>query len=250
MTPKKLSTATVLEYSPKAFTTTTPEAALGYLVKKKQGSDFIMNDVLRQTTGVAEIEKQTEQQKIESLTLEKVALIQEDAFAQGFALGEVAGHKEALEKATAEINAGLEKLQNMVKKMSEIKSDLIHQNEAHIITMIYQIAEKLAFDHIESKPEIIISVIKNAIETAQADENVVVSVAPEQIHFIEQMKLKTGREFEFLKTIKLQAVDGIESAGCVVETNYGVIDARIPERTSQLWSEIKQALPKVKLKVG
>ena len=247
---KNLLTATVLEYTPKDFAVVTPAAALDYLIQKKQGSDFVMSDILRQTTGIAEIEKQSEEQKIEDLALEKVAVIQEQAFAQGFELGKSEGHKEAFDNATNEINLGLQQLHAMIQKISEIKTDLIHQNETHMMTMIYQIAEKLAFDHIESKPEIILSVIQSAIETAQADEDILVSVAPEQLEFIENMKLQIGREFEFLKTIKLQAVVGIQSGGCIVETNYGVIDARIPERTSKLWDEIKQSLPKVRLKVG
>lgn len=247
---QNLSGATVLEYRPRDFAAVTPDVALDYLIQKKQGSDFVMSDVLRQTTGVAEIEKQSEEQKIEDLALEKVALIQEEAFAQGFELGKTEGHKGAYEKAALEINSGLDQLHVLIQKISDIKNELIHQNETHIMTMIYQIAEKLAFDHIESKPEIILSVIKNAIEMAQADEEVTVSVAPEQIQFLEKMKAQNEREYEFLKTIKLQSMVGIQSGGCIVETNYGVIDARIPERTSKLWDEIKQSLPKVKLKVS
>ena len=55
---------------------------------------------------------------------------------------------------------------------------------------------------------------------------------------------------EFLKNVKLQAAPNIQPGGCIVETNYGVIDARIAERTSKLWDEISQTLPKVKSKVG
>lgn len=245
-----LSAATVLEYKPKDFAVVTPAAALEYIIQKKDGSDFTMSDVLRQTTGVAEIEKQSKEQKIEDLALEKVALIQEQAYAQGFELGKTEGHKEAFEKTTAEINSGLDQVNKLIEKMTLIKSELIHQNETHMMTMIYQIAEKLAFDHIQSHPDIILSVIKKSIEIAQADEDVTVSIAPEQLDFLEKMKTQNQREFEFLKNIKLQAVVGIESGGCIVETNYGIIDARIAERTNKLWDEIKQALPKVKLKVG
>ncbi len=251
MTQKtNLSAATVLEYKPKDFAAVTPTAALDYLIQKKQGSDFIMSDVLRHTTGVAEIEKQSEEQKIEDLALEKVALIQEQAFAQGYDLGKTEGHKEAFESTSSNINSGLDQLQNLIQKLGQLKEELAHQNETHLMTMVYRIAEKLAFDHIESKPEIILSVIQKSIETAQADEDVTVSVSPEQIQFLESMKLQTGREFDFLKNIKLQSMPHIEPGGCIVETNYGVIDARIPERTSKLWDEMKQALPKVKSKVG
>jgi flagellar assembly protein FliH len=246
----KLSAATVLEYKPKDFAMITPGAALDYLIQKKQGSDFVMSDVLRQTTGVAEIEKNSEEQKIEDRALEKVAILQEEAYAQGFELGQAEGFKDAFQKATSEINTGLEQVYQLIEKIGKIKEELVHQNETHIMTMIYQIAEKIAFDHIDSKPEIILSVIKKSIETAQADEDITVSVAPTQIQFLENMKTQNNQEFDFLKNIKLQPVVGIEPGGCIVETNYGVIDARIPERTSKLWEEIKQSLPKVKLKVG
>ncbi len=245
-----MSAATVLEYKPKDFASVTPEAALDYLIQKKQGSDFIMSDVLRQTTGIAEIEKQSEEQKIEDLVLEKVAVIQAQAFTEGFDLGKADGYKMAFETTTSEINEGLALVHTLILKLGQIKEELVHQNETHIMTMIYQIAEKLAFDHIESKPEIILSVIQKSIETAQADEDITVSVAPEQIQFLENMKSQNHREFEFLKNVKLQSIPTIQPGGCIVETNYGIIDARIPERTSKLWDEIKQSLPKVKLKVG
>ncbi len=242
--------ATVLEFTPKEFVAVTPGVALDYLVQKNQGSDFVMSDVLRQTTGVAEIEKQSEEQKIEDLALEKVAVIQEQAFAQGFQLGQSEGHREAFEKAHSEINQGLDVLHALIEKLTKIKEELFHQNETHLITTVYQIAEKLAFDHIESKPEIILSVIKKSIETAQADEDIIVTVSPAQIQFLEKMKLENHRDFEFLKNIKLQAEESVEAGGCIVETNYGIIDARIPERTSKLWEEFKQALPKVKSKIA
>jgi flagellar assembly protein FliH len=246
----RLTAVTILEYKPKDFAAITPEAALDYLIQKKQGSDFVMSDVLRHTTGVAEIERQSEEQKIEDMALSKVAIIQEQAFAQGFELGKSEGHAEAYAQATEKINSGLDQLHHLVQKLGQIKEELVHQNETHMMTLIYQIAEKIAFDHIESKPEVILSVIQKCIEMAQVDEDITVSVAAEQVDFLEKMKTQNHREYEFLKNVKLQAAPNIQPGGCIVETNYGVIDARIAERTSKLWDEISQTLPKVKSKVG
>ena len=62
-TAEDLQDVTVLSYTPKTFNFGTPEAALEYLREKELGSDFVMSDVLRVTTGVEEIERQTEEQK-------------------------------------------------------------------------------------------------------------------------------------------------------------------------------------------
>ena len=236
----------VMEYKPKQFDLGTPDQALDYLEQKQKGSDFVMSDVLRKTTGVEQIEKQSEEQKIEQLVLEKITEVQQQAYQEGYQLGKDEGFKSAFDKKTSEIEFGLQQLAESLTKIENIKSELVQQNETHLVSLVYKIAEKIAFAHIEQHPEVVLSVIKKSIETAQADQDVVVQIAKEQVEFIETMKQTVGRDFEFLKNVKVQPSDKVQVGGCIVETNYGVIDSRIDERTSKLWEEISQMLPKVK----
>jgi len=240
------SNVSVMEYKPKQFDLGTPDQALDYLQRKEKGADFVMSDVLRKTTGIEQIEKQSEEQKIEQLVLEKIQVVQEQAYQEGYQLGQDEGFKAAFEKKKSELEFGLQQLNEVLVKVETIKTDMVEQNESHIVSLIYKVAEKIAFDHIQQNPEIVLSVIKKAIETAQAEQDVVVQIAKEQVEFIETMKQSTGRDFEFLKNVKVEPSDKVQAGGCIVETNYGVIDARIDERTSKLWEEISQMLPKVK----
>jgi flagellar assembly protein FliH len=237
---------TVMEFEPKHFDLGTPGQALDYLAHKEKGSDFVMNDVIRKMTGVEQIEKQSEEQKIEHRVLEKVTEVEEQAYKEGFELGKEEGFKSASDKRLSELDRGLQELNQAMQSIQNLKPDLIEQNERHIVEMVYKIAEKIAFDHIQQHPEVIISVMKKSIETAQAEEDVIVHVSSEQIDFIEKMKQMTGRDFEFLKTVKLQPSDKVMPGGCIVETNYGVIDSQVEERTKKLWDEISQMLPKAK----
>lgn len=236
----------VLTYVPKKFDLGTPGAALDYLKQKDKGSDFVLSEVLRQTTGVDEIEKLSEEQKIENKVLERVAAIQEESYEKAYQLGLEEGLKKAFTEKTNEINFQLTELETMMSQIHVLKEELVRQNESHIVQLAYNIASRIAFDHIEEKPEVVVSVVKNAIEMAQAEEEVNVLVSEQQIDFLEKMKSQMGREFEFLKKVKFQPSDQVSSGGCVIETNYGVVDARIEERVQKLWSEMKQALPRVK----
>lgn len=240
---------TVLEYQPREFVIGTPVAALDYLERKKQGSDFVLSDILRQTTGVDEIERQSEESRIEQKVLERIALIQKQAFDEGYRLGKDEGHAAALEKRTTEIDRGLLELNDVLESIKSLKSDLISNNEAHMMSLIYQIAEKLAYDHIEQKPEVILEVIRRAIHTAQAEEEVTVLIAPEQVEFLEAYKNSENEKYEFLSNIRLQPSDLIQAGGCIIETNYGAIDARIHERFKKIWSELSASTPKVKDKI-
>ncbi len=51
----------VLDYTPKEFNFGTPGAAIDYLKQKEKGSDFLLSEVLRTTTGVEEIERLSEE---------------------------------------------------------------------------------------------------------------------------------------------------------------------------------------------
>lgn len=238
--------AAVFNYAPKEFNFGTPEAALEYLNQKKHGSDFVMSDVLRETTGVDEIERLSEEQKIEQKVLERIAEVQEEAYQKAYQLGFEEGTKKAIEEKTAELVEKSEKISDLINSFNSIKQEMIRQNEAHVIRMIYQIASRLAFDHVTENQEVILKIIKQALEDAQADENVNVLVSTKQIEFLEKIKLEEKRENDFLKKVKFISSDTVSEGSCIVETNYGVIDARIEERIAKLWNEFKQAMPKVK----
>lgn len=237
---------TILSYTPTQFNFGTPGAALDYLKEKELGSDFIMSDVLRNTTGVEEIERLSEEQKIEEKVLDKISLLQEDAYKMAYELGFEEGTKKAIEDKTAELEQKLAELGQLTATLTKIKEEMVYQNEAHMVRMIYEIASRLAFDHVTEKQDVVLILIKKAIEEAQAEENVNVRVSSAQLEFLEQIKQSSGREYEYLKKVKFEGVDNVSIGSCVVETNYGVIDARIEERIDKLWNELKQAMPKVK----
>ena len=66
----------VVEYTPTQFLLGTPDQALEYLEEVKRGSDFIMNPVIRQQTGVEEIQREDLGSKAEELAIHKLQKIQ------------------------------------------------------------------------------------------------------------------------------------------------------------------------------
>jgi flagellar assembly protein FliH len=237
---------TVLNYTPKQFNFGTPESALEYLKEKDQGSDFVMSDILRTTTGVEEIERLSEEQKIEEKVLEKISFLQEDSYKQAYDLGFAEGTKKAIEDKSQELANKSADIDALLLSLNQIKAEMAYQNEAHMIKMIYEIASRLAFDHVTEHQEIVLKLIKKSIDEAQDEENVNVLVSNEQLEFLEKIKQSEKRENEFLKKVKFVGSETVSVGSCVVETNYGVIDARIEERVTRLWNELKQAAPKVK----
>jgi len=248
--PKIAAKEVVLEYVPKKFELGTSKQAQQYLEQKARGSDFRLNETIRIQTGVDEIEKASEEEKVEARALELLKDIQENAYKEAYELGLSEGRHEAFTKFSKEIEDQLAGLENLLKSLEEAKTEMLNFNEAHMVRLIFQIATKLARVEVEKNDQSLVEVLRGAVTLAQDEENVTVRVSASQHDFIEQLKKQTGRQFEFLKKIKFEPSEEITKGGCIVETNYGEVDARVEQRVQSLWETLAENIPKVKPKIA
>ncbi len=247
---KEYADKTVLEFSPPRFDLGTPQQALEYLKEKSSGSDFRMSEPIRVQTGVDQIEQSSLEETIEIKALEKLKEIQEQAYQEAYNLGLEEGRAEAFNKATNEIKYNIENLEQLLATMKNLKTDLLSFNESHLLKLVFQMASRIATTEVQANQETIIEIIRNSVLLSQDEENVTVRVSPEQFEFLETLKKQTGREYEFLKKIRFEPNPEIAVGGCIVETNYGEIDARIEQRIEQLWKTVVESIPKVKDKIA
>jgi flagellar assembly protein FliH len=248
--PKALAAERVLEFVPKKFELGTPEQAIDYLTHKQRGADFHLSDALRVQTGIDEIEKAREEERIELRALELLKEVQEPAYKEAYELGLSEGRQEAFNKFSAQITEKLETLESMLKSLENAKSEILNFNETHMMTLVFQVASKLARVEVERNDQALVEVLRGAVSLAQDEEDITVHVAPAQHEFVEELKKHNGRQFEFLKKIKFEPSEDVGPGGCIVETNYGEVDARIEQRVASLWSAMAEQMPKVKPKVA
>jgi flagellar assembly protein FliH len=248
--PKIAAKAVVLEYTPKKFELGTPKQALEYLEHKKRGADFRLNETIRIQTGVNEIEAENEEEKVEARALQLLKEIQESAYKEAYNLGLSEGRHEAFSKYTKEIEEKLSDTETLLKSLEEAKKELINFNEAHMVRLVFQVATKLARVEVERNDQAVIEILRSAITLAQDEEEITVRVAPAQHEFVEELKKTSGRQFEFLKKVKFEPSPEVSVGGCIVETNYGEVDARVEQRVASLWEAFAENMPKVKPKVA
>lgn len=247
---KELAEKTVLEFVPVRFDLGTPEQALNYLAEKNNGSDFRMNDAIRVQTGVDQAEKTSDEEKVEEAALEKLKEIQEGAYREAYRLGQEEGRKEAFEKVSSEIAERLETLDVLLNAIKELKTEMTSFNEAHLIQLTFQMAARLAKTSLQGNHEAMVQILRDAVSLSQDEENITVRVSHAQFEFLEELKKETGREFEFIKRIRFESSGEVSDGGCIVETNYGEVDARIEQRIEQLWTALSDNIPNVKDRIA
>lgn len=248
--PKEAAEKTVLEFVPMRFDLGTPQQALNYLTEKTKGVDFRMNDAVRIHTGIDQVEKGSEEQRVEEAALEKLKSIQEAAFQEAYNLGLEEGRKKAFDKFAGLITARVESLDSLMLNLKDLKKEMALFNETHLIQLVFSMASRLAKTNLEGNQDAMVQILRDAVSLSQDEENITVHVSASQFEFLEELKKETGRDFEFVKRIRFEPNEEISEGGCIVETNYGEVDARIEQRVSQLWTAISENLPKVKDRIA
>lgn len=243
--PKIKADERVLEFVPQKFDLGTPNSAKQYLENKKHGSDFLLNEAVREQTKIDVIEEEKEIERIEDLAIEKLKNIQETAYKEAYSLGLEEGRSKAFEKYSSHIETNLEQLELLLGSIENMKQEVLAANESHFIKLLFYMSSRIAMKELKNDNNILTDVIRNAVSLSQDEENVTVQVSSAQLEFIEGVKKQMGREFEFLKKIKFEPNDSITPGGCIVSTNFGEVDARVEQKIEMLWNTLIELIPKV-----
>jgi flagellar assembly protein FliH len=235
-----------LTYQPKALVHGVPEQALSFVKNMAEPSDkgFEINTLVAKNTGVSDLERKNFHNKLEEQVLTRLKSVEEKAYAEAYALGLQDGRNKAFEETKAAIQTSLNALAEMLQHLGEIKNKLVIENEKHIVETIFHIAKNLAIHEINANPDVIRDVIRLALENAQAEEQLTLHLGPQDSAFLETVKKEAGNPLERISKLRIELDETMTPGGCIVETNYGIIDATIEQRIQKLWEVIKSKVPK------
>ncbi len=239
---------TVMDYQPKKLTLNVTAQAKDFVGSQPEGPDvsFRISELIAQQNGIQDLERASLEKRIEGKALEKLKEIQESAYREAYNIGLDEGQLKGYEESKQAITERLQVLNELVEKFGRIKNDILQRNEVQIIDFIYYLASKVAYFEIEKNPERILPVLKNAIESLQKDERMLIKISPQDFATIEDLRKKSGNNFEYLSNAKLESVDTLKPGGCLIETNFGLIDATVEERLSKLWETLETVKPLTK----
>ncbi len=207
---------------------------------------FRIDRIVAQQTGIAELERLSMEEKVEKEALIRLQALQEQAYQEAYQLGLEEGREKAFNEHQGLMLEKIEHLGAAISAIENLKPQLISANENHIVRLVYYMARRIAMGEIKENRELILNVVRQAIESAQTDETVTVRVSTSDYEFVESVREKLGKEFEAVKNAKLESSADIQDGGCIVETNYGDVDSTIEQRFEKVWNAIAEKMPQVK----
>ncbi len=165
---------------------------------------------------------------------EKLAHLAQEAYEKGFEQG----HRDGEE-------LGRKKYETLAARLAEVLKSLEQEIERHILALEPQVlalvklmAEKVINREISLNSEVLQEAIREALSHVVDQARVKIRLNPGDLEFLEEIIEELSEELSRLKDFEVIPDGSISRGGCLLETDFGLIDATVERR----WREALQKL--------
>jgi flagellar assembly protein FliH len=242
----KSSTAakTTFEYKPRELGAEPSGIAKSFVNEDSfRSTDFKISELIAEQVGISQLESDAHQDKINSQVLEKLKEVQEQAYQEGYQLGLIEGTEKAFVESKANLLDRLQSLEKLLKRVEDLKTRLLIDNEAGLIQLVFHTAKKIAMRDLQENQQAVVEILKNVIGEIQENERVTVYLSSQDLEFLETLQQKSGQKIESLQRVKFSADSSLTSGGCKIETDYGSVNATVEERVERTWQTLQARVP-------
>jgi len=175
----------------------------------------------------------------------------EDERKEALEKGREAGHAEGYAEGKAEVDRLIERTRTVLERAQDKRGEILSDTEREIVDLVLLISRKVVKVISDSQREVVVSNVVQALRKVRERGNIAICVN------LADLKLTTEHTKDFIqmlegaKSIQVVEDSSVDPGGCVIETDFGEIDARISSQLAELEAKILEISPiKSKVKSG
>ena len=157
--------------------------------------------------------------------------------------GEEQGKEEGFSSGKAEVDRLIERTQTVLERAQDKRADILNETEKEIIDLVLLIARKVIKVISESQRDIIVTNVIEALRKVRAKGNIVIKVNLADLQLATEHKQNFINSMEGVKSINIVEDSSVDMGGCIIETDFGEIDARIASQLMELENKILEISP-------
>lgn len=155
-------------------------------------------------------------------------------------------YKEGIEQARAEMETEKQKLlqqqQEILEEARQTKIRMLHSCEADMVQLVLTIARKVIAGELHTNPDVIVNVLREAINYLDRPEKIIVYLCPEDLEkvskVIDEGKLIPNGNGEL--KIDLKPDERLAKGGVLLESDAGTVDAQLDTRIASVFSAVQE----------
>ena len=197
----------------------------------KANAEKTAQDVVRQA--------QDEAQKILSDAHAEEQTIKDSAHLDGF----TAGHDEGFAKGRDEVERLIARMHTILESVMQRREEILSETEQQIVELVVLMTRKVVKVISDNQKSVINNNVLAALKKVKGRGSVTLRVN------LEDLKLTTQNTDEFIKRceniqgITIMEDSTVEKGGCIVETDFGSIDARISSQLAEVENRVMEVSP-------
>lgn len=169
---------------------------------------------------------------------QQLEVVRQQAYVEGFAEGEKIGQ----ETSRREIEAAVDTLGQALIKLDAASDQIRRQCETETVEMAIYIAEKVVGSVPHDRREVVQQAISQALGQVVERRRVRIRLNPEQCQMMKASMEKFSEMLEGIEDFGVEPDGSIAPGGCVIETDFGDIDARMETRMAAIADHLRQQL--------
>jgi flagellar assembly protein FliH len=213
-------------------------------LKIKEGEDLKSAAAAEAERMVAEAGERIRQLEEES------RLNRENEKKEALEAGRKAGEEEGYAQGKAEVDRLIQRTQAVLERAQNKRGEILAETEQEIVDLVLLLTRKVVKAITESQRSVILQNVVQALRKVKARGNVIIRVN------IADLKLTTEHTRDFIQMMEGTGIQVVEDStvgpgGCIIETDFGEIDARISSQLAELEAKILEVSPiKARPKAG
>jgi len=218
----------------------------------KEAEEAAFREVKRRTDEAQTFKRkaQDEADKIVAEAGEKARQIETDSRAafeterrEAEKQGRTAGQELGFTEGKAEVERLIQRIQTVLGRAQDKRAEILEETEQEIIGLVLLIARKVIKVISENQRNVIVSNVVQALRKVKGRGNIIIRVN------VADLKISTEHTKDFINMMEgaasIQIVEDstIDEGGCIIETDFGEIDARISSQLAELETKILEISP-------
>jgi len=189
------------------------------------------------------IKAKTESKRILENANTELEALKNEAFNKGIADGEKKGWIAGKE----ELNRLIERFHIVMNNINNKRISMLEEIEPQVLDLIIQISRKVIKVISENQRDVILENVSHALKKIKRKGEVIIRVNLIDLEILTEHKEEFIENLEKIEGISLLEDSNIEPGGCIIETDFGRIDARIFSQLQEIERKILDAIPIKKL---
>jgi len=181
----------------------------------------------------------TEAERMLQDAREQVSQIQEEARKAGEAEGREEGYQEGHKEAERLI----ERLHMILDHAIEKREEMINEAETQMIDLVLLISRKVIKVISENQKNVVVNNIVQALRKLKSRGDVAIRVNLADLDLATDHTRDFMKMVENVKSITVLEDTSVDPGGCIIETDFGQIDARITSQLKEIEEKIMELVP-------